>query len=212
PEPVRALPGRRDLLRGRAALRRLGQRGAPADQARPGWRRAYPVAGAGRGRGRRGELSRPAGTDRCRERGAQRPFSFRLLYPIHRTIPIQLSRQETEVAHTLPELPYAYDALEPHIDAQTMEIHHSKHHQAYINNLDKAIEGTEYADKPAEELIRDLDALPEKIRGAVRNNGGGHANHSLFWTVMSPKGGGQPVGEVAKRIDSDLGGFDKFKE
>src|SRR3546814_4564650 len=76
-----------------------------------------------------------------------------------------------------------------------MEIHHSKHHQAYINNLDKAVDGTEYADKPAEELIRDIDALPEKIRGAVRNNGGGHANHSLFWTVMSPKGGGQPTGD-----------------
>src|SRR3546814_3457030 len=83
---------------------------------------------------------------------------------------------------------------------------------AYINNLDKAVDGTEYADKPAEDLIRDIDALPEKIRGAVRNNGGGHANHSLFWTVMSPKGGGQPTGDVAKRIDSDLGGFDKFKE
>src|SRR3546814_5270519 len=93
-----------------------------------------------------------------------------------------------------------------------MEIHHSKHHQAYINNLDKAVDGTEYADKPAEDLIRDIDALPEKIRGAVRNNGGGHANHSLFWTVMSPKGGGQPTGDVAKRIDRDLGGFDKFKE
>ena len=116
------------------------------------------------------------------------------------------------MAHTLPELPYAFDALEPNIDAKTMEIHYTKHHQAYITNLDKALEGSDLADKPAEELIRDIDALPEKIRGAVRNNGGGHANHSLFWTVMSPKGGGQPVGDVAKHIDSDLGSFDKFKE
>src|SRR3546814_10672014 len=80
-----------------------------------------------------------------------------------------------------------------------MEIHHSKHHQAYINNLDKAVDGTEYADKPAEDLIRDIDALPEKIRGAARNNGGGHANHSLFWTVMSTKGGGPPTGDLAQR-------------
>src|SRR3546814_19842732 len=91
-----------------------------------------------------------------------------------------------------------------------MLIHHSKHHQAYINNLDKAVGGTEYADKPAEDLIRDIDALPEKIRGAVRTNGGGHANHSLFWTVLSPTGGGQTTGDVAKRIDSDLGGSDRF--
>src|SRR5690606_12952048 len=168
PEPVRALPGRRDLLRGRAALRRLGQRGPAADQARPGRRRAHPVARAGRSRGGRGQLSRRAGTLRCGgtgERARRRPFSFRRFYPIRRTIPVQLSPDRSiEVAHTLPELPYAYDALEPHIDARTMEIHHSKHHQAYINNLDKAIEGTEYADKPAEDLIRDLDALPEKIR------------------------------------------------
>src|SRR3546814_3039075 len=114
---------------------------------------------------------------------------------------MDVQRPEMYVAHTLPELPDADDARGPHIDAQTMEIHHSKHHQAYINNLDKAVDGTEYADKPAEDLIRDIDALPEKIRGAVRNNGGGHANHSLFWTVMSPKGGGQPTGDVAKRID-----------
>ncbi len=115
------------------------------------------------------------------------------------------------MAHTLPDLPYAYDALEPHFDKQTMEIHHSKHHQTYVTNLNAAIEGTEYADTPIEELIADIDALPEKIRKPVRNNGGGHANHSLFWTVLSPKGG-QPTGEVAKHIDSDLGGLDKFKE
>ena len=116
------------------------------------------------------------------------------------------------MAYTLPPLPYAYDALEPHVDAQTMEIHHTKHHQTYINNVNKALEGTEHADRPVEELIRDIDALPENLRGVVRNNGGGHANHSLFWTVMSPDGGGEPVGEVAKRIGSDLGGFDAFKD
>ena len=116
------------------------------------------------------------------------------------------------MSYTLPTLPYAFDALEPNIDAATMEIHYTKHHQAYINNLNKALEGSGVAEQPVEALIADIDALPEKIRGAVRNNGGGHANHSLFWTVMSPKGGGQPSGSVAKHIDSDLGGFDKFKE
>ncbi|WP_149194877.1 superoxide dismutase [Luteimonas suaedae] len=116
------------------------------------------------------------------------------------------------MAHTLPELPYAYDALEPHIDAQTMEIHHSKHHQGYVTNLNDAVKDTDFADTPVEELISDIDALPEKIRKAVRNHGGGHANHSLFWTVMSTDGGGKPGGEVASRIESDLGGFEAFKE
>jgi len=114
--------------------------------------------------------------------------------------------------HTLPKLSYAYDALEPHIDAQTMEIHHSKHHQTYINNLNAALEGTEFAELPAEQLIARIDSLPEKLRAPVRNNGGGHANHSLFWTVMSPRGGGVPTGELAQAIDADLGGFDAFKE
>ncbi len=114
--------------------------------------------------------------------------------------------------YTLPKLPYAYDALEPHVDAKTMEIHHTKHHQTYVDKLNEAVDGTPLADRPVEELIRDLDAVPEAKRGAVRNHGGGHANHSLFWTVMSPDGGGQPDGDLAKAIDSDLGGFDKFKE
>ncbi|MEH6421261.1 superoxide dismutase [Pseudomonas sp. CGJS7] len=117
--------------------------------------------------------------------------------------------------HQLPALPYAYDALEPHIDAQTMEIHHSKHHQAYINNLNAAVQGTQYEDVPAETLIVAIDALPEALRAPVRNNGGGHANHTLFWTVMAPPergGGGLPQGELAQAIDSDLGGFDAFKE
>ncbi|MBC3458706.1 superoxide dismutase [Pseudomonas mosselii] len=114
--------------------------------------------------------------------------------------------------HTLPALPYAYDALEPHIDTQTMEIHHSKHHQTYINNLNAAIEGTEWAEWPVEQLVGAIRQLPEKLQGAVINQGGGHANHTLFWTVMSPKGGGQPAGQVAKAIDVQLGGFEAFKE
>ncbi|MBV4507144.1 superoxide dismutase [Pseudomonas sp. BW13M1] len=114
--------------------------------------------------------------------------------------------------HTLPALPYAYDALEPHIDTQTMEIHHSKHHQTYINNLNAAIEGTEWAEWPVEQLVGAVKQLPEKLQGAVINQGGGHANHTLFWTVMSPKGGGQPAGQVAKAIDAQLGGFEAFKE
>lgn len=117
--------------------------------------------------------------------------------------------------YTLPPLPYAYDALEPHIDAQTMEIHYTKHHQAYVNNLNAAVEGTPQVGQPVEALIVDLDALPEGIRGAVRNNGGGHANHSLFWSVMAPAGqggGGVPTGDLAKAIDAELGGFDAFKD
>ncbi|AIZ31742.1 superoxide dismutase [Pseudomonas parafulva] len=114
--------------------------------------------------------------------------------------------------HTLPALPYAYDALEPHIDAQTMEIHHSKHHQTYINNLNAALEGTEWAEWPVERLVGAVKQLPEKLQGAVINQGGGHANHSLFWTVMSPQGGGQPSGQVAQAIERELGGFDTFKE
>ncbi|HDS1577414.1 TPA: superoxide dismutase [Stenotrophomonas maltophilia] len=116
------------------------------------------------------------------------------------------------MAYTLPKLSYAYDALEPHIDAATMEIHHTKHHQTYINNVNAALEGTEYADLPVEELVKKLKSLPENLQGPVRNNGGSHANHSLFWTVMAPNAGGNPVGDVAKAIDKDLGGFDKFKD
>lgn len=113
----------------------------------------------------------------------------------------------------LPELNYAYDALEPHIDKMTMEIHHTKHHKAYVDNLNKALEGHEkYQEMSIKELIKSLDELPESIRTAVRNNGGGHLNHKMFWKIMSPDGGGNPVGEVAKKIDEDLGGFEKFKE
>lgn len=116
------------------------------------------------------------------------------------------------MSYTLPKLAYAYDALEPNIDAQTMEIHYSKHHQTYVNNLNAAVEGTEFANLPVEALVAQVESLPEKLRLPVRNNGGGHANHSLFWEVMSPSGGGLPQGDVAKAIDADLGGFDAFKD
>ncbi|MFM4936220.1 superoxide dismutase [Aeromonas veronii] len=117
------------------------------------------------------------------------------------------------MSHTLPALNYAYDALEPHIDALTMEIHHSRHHQTYINNLNAALEGApELAALPVEELLRRFDTLPATLQGAVRNHGGGHANHSLFWLVMSPQGGGEPGGELALAIERELGGFDAFKQ
>src|SRR5690625_1824461 len=113
----------------------------------------------------------------------------------------------------LPDLHYAYDALEPSIDKETMNIHHTKHHNTYVNNLNAALEGHEdLQNKSLEDLISDLDALPEDIRTAVRNNGGGHANHSLFWKVMSPNGGGNPSGELADKIDETFGSFDQFKE
>ena len=114
--------------------------------------------------------------------------------------------------HSLPSLPYAYDALEPHIDARTMEIHHSKHHQGYVNNLNAALDG--HADlqaKSLEQLLAGIDNVPESIRTAVRNNGGGHANHSLFWTIMSPNGGGAPGGQLGAAIASTFGSFDDFK-
>ena len=116
------------------------------------------------------------------------------------------------MSYTLPALPYAYDALEPNIDAQTMEIHYTKHHQTYINNLNAALEGANLPKPAVEQLIAAIDTLPESVRAAVRNNGGGHANHSLFWQVMSAQGGGQPDGSLAAAIDADLGGLDKFKE
>ena len=117
------------------------------------------------------------------------------------------------MAYELPKLPYAYDALEPHIDARTMEIHHTKHHQAYITNLNNAIKGkADLEKKSVEELIRDLNSVPEDIRTAVRNNGGGHANHSFFWKIMGPNAGGEPKGKLADDIKSTFGGFDQFKE
>jgi len=116
------------------------------------------------------------------------------------------------MAHQLPALPYAHNALEPHIDTQTMEIHHGRHHATYVNNLNAALEGhADLQDKSVEELISNLDALPEAIRTAVRNNGGGHANHTLFWEIISPNGGGSPAGELADAINAAFGSFDNFK-
>lgn len=113
----------------------------------------------------------------------------------------------------LPELKYSYDALEPHIDQLTMETHHSKHHQAYVDNLNKALEGHEkYQEMKIEDILKSLEELPENIRTAVRNNGGGHYNHTLFWNMMSANGGGRPEGELGKKVDEDLGGIEKLKE
>lgn len=116
------------------------------------------------------------------------------------------------MAYSLPALPYAYDALEPNIDAKTMEIHHSKHHQTYINNINGAIAGTEWEKLSVEDLVAKVNEVPTDLKNMVINNAGGHANHSLFWTVMSPQGGGQPTGAVAKAIDEQLRGFDAFKD
>jgi superoxide dismutase, Fe-Mn family len=112
----------------------------------------------------------------------------------------------------LPDLPYDHAALEPHIDARTMEIHHGKHHQAYIDNANKALEGTEWADRSVEDVLTSIEIMPEEIRTAVRNNAGGHANHSLFWTIMSPDGGGDPEGALADAINDTFGGVEQLKE
>ena len=116
------------------------------------------------------------------------------------------------MAYEVPPLPYDYNALEPHIDEQTMRIHHDKHHQAYVDNANKALDGTEWASKPVEEVLRNLDQVPEEKRTAVRNNAGGHANHTLFWQIMSPSGGGEPGGDLASAIDAAFGSFDSLKE
>ena len=116
------------------------------------------------------------------------------------------------MAYEVPDLPYDYGALEPHIDEETMRIHHDKHHQAYVDNANKALDGTDLADASVEDVLRNLDQLPEDKRTAVRNNAGGHANHSFFWEIMGPQAGGSPSGELASAIDSAFGSFDSFKE
>ena len=116
------------------------------------------------------------------------------------------------MSFTLPDLPYAHDALEPTIDARTMQIHHGKHHQGYTNKLNAAIEGTSLEGKSIEDILRNMDSVPSDIKTAVRNNGGGYANHTLFWRVMSPNGGGEPSGALADAIDEAFGSFDDFKE
>lgn len=116
------------------------------------------------------------------------------------------------MAYTLPELPYPKNALEPHIDALTMEIHHDRHHATYVTKLNEALAGSDVPEQSIEDLCRNINSIPEKIRGAVRNNGGGHANHSLFWLILSPNGGGEPTGALADAINAELGGFAKAKE
>lgn len=113
---------------------------------------------------------------------------------------------------TLPDLPYGYDALEPHIDARTMELHHSKHHQTYVDKLNAAVKDTQYADKSLEDMLQDLESLPENIRTVVRNNGGGHYNHSFFWHIMGPNAGGEPDGTLVEMINNSFGNFKAFKE
>ena len=116
------------------------------------------------------------------------------------------------MAYTVPQLPYPYEALEPHIDKLTMEVHHDKHHQAYVDEVNAALEGTPLADAPIEDVLRDLGQVPDGKRTAVKNNGGGHYNHSLFWQIMGPNGGGEPTGEIASAIDDAFGGFASFKD
>ena len=116
------------------------------------------------------------------------------------------------MAYSVPDLSYPFDALEPHIDAKTMEIHHDKHHAAYVTNLNAALEGTEWMDHPIESVLANLDVIPEDKRTAVRNNGGGHANHSLFWEIMSPDGGGEPAGALADAISETFGGVDELRK
>jgi Fe-Mn family superoxide dismutase len=115
------------------------------------------------------------------------------------------------MAYSVPDLPYDYDALEPHIDEATMRVHHDKHHQAYVDKANAALEGTEWADKDVEEVLRNLSSLPEDKQGPVRNNAGGHYNHSLFWKMLSPDGGGEPGGDLGGAIDEKFGSFDAFK-
>ncbi len=116
------------------------------------------------------------------------------------------------MAFSVPDLPYAYDALEPHIDEETMRVHHDKHHQAYVDKANAALEGTEWADREVEDVLRNLSSLPGDKQGPVRNNAGGHYNHSLFWQMLSPDGGGEPSGELAAGIEQACGSFDAFKE
>ncbi len=116
------------------------------------------------------------------------------------------------MAFTTPDLPYAYDALEPHIDSQTMTIHHDKHHVGYVSKLNAALEGSEYLDWDIEKLIREVNSLPANLQGAVRNNGGGHANHSLFWQVMGPNGGGEPTGDLHTAIMNTFGSMEAFRD
>jgi Fe-Mn family superoxide dismutase len=125
---------------------------------------------------------------------------------------VDSTEEESDMPFELPALPYDHAALEPHIDARTMEIHHGKHHQAYVDNANKALDGTQWADRPVENVLTELEIIPESNRTAVRNNAGGHANHSFFWQIMSPDGGGEPEGALADAITAALGALDELKE
>src|SRR6202011_857085 len=135
-------------------------------------------------------------------------------WPAHGPTPLQSSTEEiSPMAYELPPLPYDYAALEPYIDAETMKLHHDKHHQAYINNANGAFEKhPELASKSAEDLLKDVNAIPEDVRAVLRNNAGGHYNHSMFWTIMGPGAGGAPTGAIADQIKADFGDFDAFKK
>jgi Fe-Mn family superoxide dismutase len=125
---------------------------------------------------------------------------------------VWFAKEDLTMAYELPPLPYPYNALEPYIDEQTMQLHHDKHHQAYVTNLNNAIQGqSQFENLPIEELVRRLNEVPENIRAAVRNNGGGHVNHTMFWQIMKPNGGGEPAGELAAAISQTFGSFDDFK-
>lgn len=122
-------------------------------------------------------------------------------------------RRNLQMTYELPDLPYAYDALEPHIDEETMKLHHDKHHNGYVNKTNKALENyPKFAEKSIEELMADLESVPEDIKSDIRNQGGGHANHKLFWTILSPNGGGEPTGDLAQDIENTFGSFDDFKD
>src|SRR6516164_1437802 len=165
----------------------------PRPSSRPGRRTPAPSRCRRSCRSRARPEGRPGGRPRPR------------FYDRHYT------RKEPSMPFELPPLPYDFGALEPHIDARTMEIHHDKHHQAYVDNANKALDGTEWADRPVEAVLANIEILPEDIRTAVRNNAGGHANHSLFWTIMGPGGGGDPEGDLAAAIADAFGGADELR-
>jgi len=131
----------------------------------------------------------------------------------HQLLLFRLAKEDSDtMAYELPPLPYDYNALEPHIDEETMHLHHDKHHQAYVNNVNTALQGqSQFENMSVDDLMRNLNSVPDAIRTAVRNNGGGHANHSMFWQIMKPNGGGEPTGDLANAISSAFGSFDQFK-
>src|SRR5919109_3432517 len=147
----------------------------------------------------------------CSSRRLRRPATFHDTRSMHR-VPTRDRTEGETMPYEVPPLPYDYDALEPHVDEATMRVHHDKHHQAYVDKVNAALEGTEWSDKAIEEVIANLSQIPDDKRTAVRNNGGGHYNHSLFWEWMSPDGGGEPSGALADAINSTFGSFDSFKE